>query len=577
MSYFKYICCVLLFIWQVQFLQAQENGIIVKKNPLTVIGNIGTSANFYTSNEPVDTRPSYSWNINGNLLGKINQVSIPLSFVVNQYSKSNASAFIQAGLSPTYKWAILHLGYRYMSLSPLTFEGQSFKGVGIELNPKLFRFAAFYGKLNRAVNEDTSRNNYKIPQFSRIAYGLKVGYGNTSRFIDLIYFHAKDDSSSTSILSNKIFYRPQENSVVGTSLKYTLFKKLILTGDLAISGLIQDLGSKNKILDSANGGLKKFIKHFLPSNETMVASYATQSSLMFFTRNFSSNFGYRRVEPNFKSLGTPYMLNDIVLISWGNNFSLAKGKLNFSSNLSQQHNNLDKKLITELTTQVGNFNINAILGQHFNLNFNYSGYNLKQKDGNDFTIDSLRINDTVRLNQRISQYSISPGYNITKNNKIHYISANINLSYLKDKNGHTSPFTSSNNFSSSLNYTLALINKSCSFSLNALYTKYKQASNTYRSYGPTFGTSAQLLKNKNLNIQGNIGCFFNRYNTNDRQRNMSYSLNTGYNAKHHSFSLYANYIYTQPNNSIIDAINKTYPYAVATKNLAGGVSYNYSF
>jgi hypothetical protein len=577
MSCFKYICCGVFTVCNMQLVQAQETIPAIRKTNFTVIGNISSSANFYTSNESIYTRPSYSWNLNGNLLGKIGNISIPLNFVVNQYDKSNAPAFAQVGLSPNYKWATLHLGYRYMSFSPLIFEGQSFKGVGLELNPKLFRFAAFHGKLNRAINEDTSRNNYRVPQFSRTAYGIKVGYGNSSRFIDLVYFHAKDDSSSTTVLRNKVFYRPQENAVVGTSFRLTMMSKLILTGDLAVSGLVQDLGSLNKSLDSSRNGLKKFIKNFLPTNETTTASYGGQSSLVYFSRSFSSNFGYRRVAPNFKSMGTPYMLNDIELVSWANNFSLAKGKVSFSSNLSQQHNNLDKNLQSELKTQVGNFNVNTILGQHLNLNVNYSGYNLKQKEGRSSIPDSFRLSEAVLLNQKISQVNISPGYNITKNDLIHYISGNINLSYLRDKNAATARFSNSDNFSSSINYTLSFIKKSVSIYLNSLYTRYKQDVNTYTSYGPTFGTSAQLLKNKNLNVQGNIGCFFNRYNSNKRLRNMSYSLNSGYQAKHHSFGVYANYIYTQPNNAIIDAINKTYPYAVATKNLAGGVSYNYTF
>jgi len=546
---------------------------VQKKNPFTISGGIGASANFYTSNEPLYSQTSYSWNVYGNFTPKINKILLPFSFVINQYGNSNRSPYIQMGISPTYKWAKLHLGYHYIRFSPLIYDGQSFRGVGIELNPKLFRFAAFYGKLNKAVNEDTTSGRFRLPQYSRTGYGVKIGIGNLSRYVDLVYFHAKDDSSSASFVKDttKNYIRAQENAVLGTSFKLTMVKKLILTGDFAISGLIQDQSFDKRGLDSSNPGLRKFIRNFLHNNASTLANYAGQSSLSFYNRNFNSNLGYRRVQPNFKSLGTPYMINDIELISWLNNFS---GKINVSTSLSHQHNNLDNTLPVEMRTQVGNFNINTILGQHFNLNFNYSGYNLKQKNN-----DTLLVKDESLLNQLISQFSFNPSYNVTKDNKLHYISGNFSLQTLKDKNPTTSPYTNSNNLSSSLNYTLAFVNKPISFSLNYLYSRYKQEANSYTSNGVTLGTSSQLLKNKSLNVQGNIGYYFNRFRNSlsSTQKNISYSVNASYYIKHHSFNLFANYVYTPPNNAITNAINSTFPYAVATKNLYGGVSYNYSF
>jgi hypothetical protein len=307
-----------------------------------------------------------------------------------------------------------------------------------------------------------------------------------------------------------------------------------------------------------------------------VASYAGQSSLSYYSGKYSGSLSYRRVQPNFKSLGTPYLLNDIEFVTLNNNYSMAKGKLNVSTSLSQQHNNLDNTLPVELRTQVGNININTILNQHLSVNVNYSGYNLKQKNGNTKIPDSLRLNDTLFLKQRISQLNISPSYYISKGTKLHYISGNVSLQSLKDKNPTTAARSNSNNLSASAGYTLSLIKKSLSFSLNYLFSRYKQEANSYNSNGVTFGTSAQLLKNKSLNIQGNIGYYSNKFSNIGMQKNISYSGNVGYNAKRHSFNLFAYYVYSPPRNEIIDAVNKTFPYAVATKNFSGGISYNYS-
>ncbi len=557
-------------------MQAQSMQPNPGKIPLFITGQVGTSANFYSSNENIDSRPNYSWNVNGNVLARVNKWSIPASFVINQYGHSNAPAFVQAGLSPSYKWATIHVGYRYMTFSPFTFEGQNFKGLGLELNPKHFRFSTFYGKINRAADQDTSRTTFRLPQFSRKAYAIKAGYGTSSNYFDLILFHAKDDSTSASVITKPAFPRPQENAVASAAFKITMLKKIILSGDVAVSGQIDDQSSK-RIIDTTHQNLKDFMKNFLGGDGTARAGLATQGALSYYFKSYYTNFGYRRVQPNFKSLGTPYMLSDVELLSWNNSVSFLKGKLNVSTNASNQQNNVENTLATELVTRVGNLNVNTILGQHFNVNVNASGYMLKQKDGNLNIADPFKIPDSFRLNQRITQFSFSPGYHVTATDIIHYINSTINLSKLTDRNATTAAFSNSNNLSTSVNYTIAFIKKSISLSLNTLYNKYKQQNNSYTSVGPTVGISAQLLKSKNLNLQGNVGVLFNNYNKTSKQKNLNYSVNSGYQAKHHSFGLYANYIHTQTNNAITNAINKTFPYAVATQNLSGGVSYNYTF
>ena len=146
------ILWLLILIALANPVQAQELSNIGKQKPVTVNGSLGGSTSFYHSNETVATRPAFSWNLYGNFTPTVYGVALPFSFVVNQYSKSYSQPFTQFGLSPTYKWAKLHLGYRSIQFSPMTFDGQSFRGLGLELTPKLFRFATFYGKLNRKVN-----------------------------------------------------------------------------------------------------------------------------------------------------------------------------------------------------------------------------------------------------------------------------------------------------------------------------------------------------------------------------------------------------------------------------------------
>lgn len=548
---------------------AQDLSKLGKQKPFAINGSVGASATFYHSNEPAATRPPYGWNIYGIFSPTVYGVALPFSFLINQYGNSYSQPFSQFGLSPTYKWIKLDLGYRNIPFSPVTFDGQSFRGVGLELTPGIFRFSAFYGKLNRKVNEDTTSGRFTAPQFSRIGYGVKIGVGNTSNYFDLIYFHAKDDSSSAKII-NKTNYTAQENSVIGSSFKVTLVKKIIFSTDFAISGLTQDISIPKSAQAPDSTMPQKLMKKFLPVNSSTVANWAGQSSLQFNLKGYTTTLGYRRVEPDFKSLGTPYMLNDVELLNWINNFNLATGKLNITTSLSDQHNNLGKNLTNEMQTLTGTLNVNALLSSKLNLNLNYSGYGLRQKDGTE------HLNDSVRLNQDIHQFGITPSYTMTVASHSHSISGNVSYMLLDDKNPATSSFTSSNNLSGSLNYTLGFIKKASSVTLSGLFSKYTQDTIYYRTLGATISGSAQMLKDKALSLQGSFGYLMNKSSFGNVQGNFTFSGNVSYHVKHHSLNAYASYVYT-PYNPINNIIYKNIPQAVATKNMSGGISYTYSF
>lgn len=563
----KKLLLAILFTSSAFWVHSQDLENISKAKPFQIHGSIGASGNYYTSNETIATRPPWSWNTYANFTPEIYGVSIPFSFVINQYGNSFSQPFAQFGISPTYKWARLLLGVRSIQMSPLVFDGQSFRGIGLELNPKNIRFAAFYGKLNKKVNEDTTSGQYASPQFSRIGYGAKIGIGKENNYFDLIYFHAKDDSSSARVI-NKNKIQSQENTTLGASFKITPVKKITWSADLALSGIVKDLS--DTIMAGSTKGIDKIFSKLMPNSNSTVVSYAGQSTISFRTKAYNTTLGYRRIQPEFKSLGTPYMLNDIELINWVNNFNLWQNKLNINTSISNQHNNLKKKLPSMMNTFVSNLNVTGTLMPTFNINFNYSGYMLTQKDGTD------KLNDSVRLNQQIHQFSFSPSYTILDSTKSHTISGNISYMILNDKNPVTAPYTSSNNLSASLNYTLGLSKSSMNITGSGLFTQYNQDTTSYKSYGVTLGSTAQLLKNKNLALQGTAGYIANKSSLGNVQSNLTFSANISYSISHHSLSLFANYVYT-PYNPINDAVSKALRQVVASKNLAAGISYNYSF
>ena len=558
---------LLILLFPSSALLAQDLSNVGKQKPFAISGSIGGSATYYSSNQIYQTQPPFTWNLYGNLTPSFYGLALPISFVINQYGNSYTSPFAQFGISPTYKWARLLLGYRSISMSPFTFDGQTFEGVGIELTPGKLRFAAFYGSLNKAINEDTTTAHLAMPQYGRIGYGVKLGVGTASNHLDFLYFHAKDDSSSVKLINDTLTLRPQENTVIGSSFKFTFLKHIIWTGDVAVSALTQDQASTPLNTDSLNFIVKTFAKA-MDYRYSTVLGYAGQSTLTFFIKNFNTTFGYRTVSSGFQSLGTPYMINDLVALQWNGNLMLDKGKVNLTATVNTQHDDLGGDQESRTNNVSGVFNMNALLSSHVNLNVNFSDVSLDQSNG------TAVIGDSVLLNENIYTLSVMPTFIFRGTGNIQTFSPSVNLSMVNDHNPATAPTSDSKTFSGSLNYVCAFLRTNWSLNSSLLYNQYVLgASDTYTSYGVNVGAALQLLKSKGLGLQGNIGYLINESSEGSVGNNLTGSVNVHYTwKKRHSISMYFNSVVTPPTSS---QLKNTV--GVTTNNTGGGISYNYSF
>ena len=570
-KYFKHLPIFLGMLYLASPVLGQDLTNIKDQKPVKLSGSIGAGSSFYTSNEAYKTRDPFTWNLYANLTANIYGVSLPFSFVVSQYSESYSTPFSQFGLSPTYKWATLLLGYRSMSLSPMIFDGQSFLGGGLELRPGIFRFSGFYGRLNKAITEDTTFDHRIEPQFNRIGYGFKIGLEKNGNELGLSFFHAKDkEGSIPSIKDSLNNLRPQENTAFGSSWSLVFFKKLTFSGDVAASLLNRDM-AYGKLDSIGHYAVPGFVRTFSPINNSTVFSYTGRAQLALMLKGINLSGGYQRIQPDYISLGTPYTVNDVETYSGNANTSFFKGRLNFNGSFSAQHNNLSKALATELQTMAGNISINANFNSHLNVNLNVNGANVYQKDG------LLKIDETIRMNQLMLSYSLSPSYIISYGTKQHNLSANASFTNLNDRNPETKEFSAGDNVNGSLNYDLQFNEKFFGINSGITYSIYSQQAYKYHSTGINVGANAQFLKEHQLSVQGSVGYFLNKSSTGDAGNNLSFSLNGNVGAGKHSFGLFASYIVTPPVNlNPLDKINRI-PIAVNSRNLSAGINYGYSF
>jgi hypothetical protein len=550
---------------------AQNIGALKGQDPVSFHGSLGAGMDFYNSNETYPTRDPFAWNLYGSFTPSFYGFSLPFSFVITQYSKSYTTPFAQLGISPSYKWIKLHLGYRSIAFSPLVFDGQSFLGAGIELSPKGFYFGAFYGRLNAAISEDTTYGHTLQPQYARMGYGLKIGVGNSKNNISFQVFHAKDDSGSIHrVYDSLTTILPQENSVAGASWHFTFLRKLSFTGDLAGSLLNRDQ-SYEQIDSIGYYKIPRLVQKLMPINYSSVFSYAGQAQLSLLLKNFNASAGYRRIQPDFVSLGVPYALNDLEMINGNIGTSLDKGRISMNAAYNSQHNDLSHMLSSSLLTRTGNVSLNAFVNRHLNVNMNLTGVQVYQRDG------LLKLSDSVRMNQFMFTATLSPSLNFADETRQHTIGASVSYTDLDDHNPVTAAQTGGNNFSSSLNYALFFSKVYWGLNVTAIYSQYGQGENKYQSAGLNAGANAQLLKAHNWMVQGSIGYFLNHDTGSPAGNNTTFSFSSSYGLKTHSLSVYVSYILTPPVNlNPLLTVNRV-PYAVNTKNLAGGITYAYHF
>jgi hypothetical protein len=556
----------------VMFTQGQDLRSMKGQKLVSFHGSIGAGANFYSSNEQYKTRDPFAWNLYGSFTPEFYGFALPFSFVITQYSKSYTSPFAQFGISPSYKWIKLHLGYRNISFSPLVFDGQSFLGAGIELHPKGFYFGAFYGRLNKAITEDTSYGHNLQPQYARIGYGVKIGVGGSLNNVSIQFFHARDDTASIHRIKDSLTsILPQENSVLGASWHFRFFKRLSFSGDVAASLLNRDL-SYAKIDSIGYVKIPRLVQQLTPINYSSVISFSGQTQLLLTLNHLNASAGYRRIQPDFKSLGVPYALDDIEMISASLGTNLYKGRLSINAAYNTQHNNLAHMLSSELKTQTGNININSFISQHLNINVNLTGVQLYQQDG------LLKLGDSIRMNQFMWNATFAPTLNFSGVLHQHTISFNINYTDLNDHNPLTASQTGCKSFSSSLSYSLFFTQSYWGINTNVMYSRYDQPADSYQSLGLNAGFNAQFLKEHNLAVQASIGYFLNHDDQGTAGNNTTFSFNCSYGMnKHHSLGLFASYVITPPVNlNPLNLVNHV-PYAVNSKNLEGGMTYTYHF
>lgn len=537
---------------------SQDLSNIAKEKPIRISGSIGTSNSFYTTTSTTSYRAPFSNNFYANLNLTLYGIDIPFSFYYSNNNRGFSHPFLNYGMSPKYKALQLHLGYRSMNLSPMVYQHQTFLGVGAEFNWKFLRLAAFKGSLNQARNMGDGAPRPSM--FHRDAIGVKAGLGNSKNFFDLIAFAAVDDTLSLNdtVITNKLL--PKENVVLGGRFQLTFGRFLTLTADLAGSAYNEN-ARMDEIVVPELDPLNPWFKFRTGSR----ISYAGDIRATFRVGKMNAMLQYKKVHPEYYSLGVPYFANNLEMAGINLNTSLFKNRVMLSGSLFGQQDNLLKNQLYMNRNLVFNASSTVRMSDRFNVTLSYNGYSQQQMDGTMEVIDSVRVN---RLNHNIS---FIPNYIIQNEQFIHTISGNMTLTQNMDRNPFTANDPDQQTLTGGLQYHINLKKSKYTLSTNWNHTETSAPMFNFTSDNIGIGAGKRFLKDGNLNIQLNTNMAFTQVEGLSRNRSMVTALTAGYTyKKNHSATLRLNY--NRLNNYNLTASN-----VLNGQDLLVSLSYTYRF
>jgi hypothetical protein len=527
-------------------LQSQNLEGLSRQKPVLLSGGLTARTIFYDANGIPNRRQPFSYIFTGSpTISIFNSFTIPISFTYSEQDRSFRQPFNQFGMSPYYKWITIHVGYRNINYSQFTLAGHTILGAGIELHPGIFRFGFITGRFNRATPVDTSSKSFQPFTYSNHGTAAKIGIGKGVDFFEVSMLKAKDDINSVHPPVDYIgIVTPGENIVVGINGQIKFLKNFTFALEAATSLYTRNLENSTPLSDSTNKGITKILGNFISTNSTTERYNAIQTSLLYHEKIFSAKLQYRRVDPDYKTMGAYFFNNDIENITFAPSLNLLKNKFRFGGSIGFQHDNLLKQKQTTSSRVIGSANLSAELNEHFGIDFSYSNYSNTQLR------KTILLGNTFRIAQVSENYSFTPRYILASEKFVHSVifSANYNIFSSVDKTIDNLSDTKSNNYF--LNYQVTVVPRNLTYTFNLNYTDVKSASYEDGNYGVTLGVN-KVLNNSKLTA-GWLGSFLKGLHGKSTGLILNQNVTVNYRInKHHSFGTMISYINNKSQQTLI--------------------------
>ena len=524
--FIKKIVVAIVFALLSQLMFAQNISEIAKSDPLIISGAVGTQNTYRYSSGGNGYGSPLSSVIYANLNICLYGFNMPFSL---HYSNDNLKfnyPQLSFNLTPTYKNWTGYFGQSTMAMSTYVMN-MSFNGVGLEYSSNKLRAGIFYGRLRNAINADPSDPFARTPQYKRMGWGFKVGYGSGKNYIDLYLLNAYDcENSIDEQWSQQI--TPQENMVVGIKGCVTPFKWLSLTANAATSVFNTDMRAPKAPVKT------DFDKVFDVKYSSLIR-FAGDLNANINVKGVNASISYRMVQPDYTSLGTYYMSNNYHSLGITLGTTLFN-KVSFSGTFSGQADNLSKKQLYTTCGFIYAASASTRIGNHFSIVAGYNGYLQTQRDG------TCVVNDTTRVHRLMSSYSITPSFFCESEQLGHNVSLSANLTENKDLNKFATRESDVKTTALGVSYNIDVKPIDTDFTLTYSHQQSNGFNSKYSSDIASFGTSRSFLKENNLNLSASVSLCYNEVERHSKSLSLGADFSASYTLKKvHMFSTSASF------------------------------------
>lgn len=464
---------------------AQNLSSIGESDPLRLGGSLSARVVVYSANEIRSRREPFSWVLNGSVNANIYDIDLPFSFTYSEQERDFAQPFNQFGASPTWKWLRGHLGYRSLTYSAYTLAGHQFLGGAIEGNPGVVRVGFMYGRLQRAVEEDTSAGRFTLPAYQRTGYAGRLGIGNSADYVDLVFLKAKDDPTSLQRAPRNSLVLPGENLVFGLNGTTEVIDGFRISLDAAGSNYTRDVRAQT--ITSNEYGLSVFD-----------GTQQTRASTQFYTAvkagftwslpRFGLTGTYNRVDPDYQSMGAYYMANDMQSFALGPRFVLLDGAMRVNASLNYRHDNLQNKKRATTRRIMPVVAISLQPAPQWGVDLQYTDVLTSQTAG------YAPLNDSTRLDQSNPMLSLMPRYSFTRGGAVHSLLLGVMYMQYNDNNTFTARYAGYNTTNLNLSYTFTLTKAQLSVTASGNTTRLENAGGVYRNSGVSLSATTAVLE-----------------------------------------------------------------------------------
>lgn len=535
---------------------SQDISQIAKSDPLIITGAVGTQNAYYHSSSGGFASP-LSNSVYANLNISFYGFSMPFSFYYSNSDLNFSYPRFSFNISPTYKNWTLHLGTHVLPMSPYIYN-IPFEGAGLEYNGQRLRFGMFYGRLRHAINDNPLDPKARSPQYSRMGWGFKVGYGSGRHYLDLYVFKGYDRLSSLAAEWRRTT-EAKENLSVALRGHTSLGNWMSLTTNVAASIFSTDLSADRIHSDEIDKWDKIFDARY-----SSLYRFAGDVSLNLSLGGVFTSVSYKLVQPDYTSLGLSYISNNYQSLGLSMSGSLTRNII-LSGNFAYQNDNLNNKQLYTTCGYVYSANAVVNLSRSLNLTAGYSGYLQQQCAG------TMEVNDTTRVNRIMHNLHLAPSYSFEAGGNSHTVSLTGGYTQNKDLNPFSTGESDVKTISYGAGYGVSVERIKTDFGLNYSHQTSEGYERKYTSDVISGSAGRSFLEDKNLTASLTLSACRNHIAGENTNWSVGVDLYAGYTLKKvHSFSFSAGYSRYNDMN-IVDVMK------YSSYDLNCSLNYNYTF